>query len=404
LQEDALLELVAPETALTAWQALAPRPIGEADGWWRAEHEAPRFERTLPGVDLRGGPVLVLETAARTAAPFTYLRLYLRGRDEQDYPSQPALVLPVRADGTRHRYVVPVAILPRPMRSIWKRAQAVTSVLVQPISDPGAFRVDRIAIGSRKQLAGIEPTEPAFVREALAAKYLKGRGIEIGALQDPLSLPEHVHVDYVDRLSKSDLIAHYPELPAGMLVEPTILDDGERLGTIRSGSLGFCLANHVLEHVRDPLGTLRHWLRVLERGGIAYVTVPDRSNRFDANRQVTTLAHLVDDARRRWPERDHEHFLEWARHAQGVVEPEAAERRARELEAMDYSIHFHVFDRPLFERVLERACEHGAQILELSSFDREGCLEHIAILRRGKRRGFVHRLVGAMRRDARAAR
>src|SRR5262245_35746990 len=108
-----------------------PRAFAGADGWWRAEREAPRFERMVPDVDLRGGPLLVIETAARTEAPFTYLRLYLRGRDEEGYPSQPALVLPVRADGTRHRYVVPVAILPRAMRSIWKRAHAVTSVLLQ---------------------------------------------------------------------------------------------------------------------------------------------------------------------------------------------------------------------------------------------------------------------------------
>ena len=51
-----------------------------------------------------------------------------------------------------------------------------------------------------------------LTREAIAAIYLAGDGIEIGALQAPLHLPSQARVRYVDRLAKDALYRHYPEL------------------------------------------------------------------------------------------------------------------------------------------------------------------------------------------------
>src|SRR5207249_5036937 len=57
----------------------------------------------------------------------------------------------------------------------------------------------------------------AFSREAIARRYLRGTGIEIGALHNPLRLPRGVDVRYVDRMTVPELRRHYPELAGGPL-------------------------------------------------------------------------------------------------------------------------------------------------------------------------------------------
>src|ERR1700748_3538530 len=44
-------------------------------------------------------------------------------------------------------------------------------------------------------------------REDLARRYLRGRGLEIGALTTPLRLPPGVSARYVDRLPRDELVA-----------------------------------------------------------------------------------------------------------------------------------------------------------------------------------------------------
>src|SRR4051812_14481766 len=55
-------------------------------------------------------------------------------------------------------------------------------------------------------------------RAVMAAIYLKGEGIEIGAAHQPLDVPEGVRVRYVDRMSADDLRRAYPELEGRTLV------------------------------------------------------------------------------------------------------------------------------------------------------------------------------------------
>lgn len=179
-------------------------------------------------------------------------------------------------------------------------------------------------------------------RRELARRYLRGEGIEIGALHLPLELPADAHVQYVDRLPTPALREHYPELAAQPLVDVEIIDDGERLGNVPDRSQDFVIANHFLEHSEDPIRALTNMLRVLKPGGVLYLAVPDKRNTFDVNRPSTPLEHLIDD-HEHGPERSRaQHYDEWARLVDGRNGSEA-EEHARELEAKGYSIHFHVW-------------------------------------------------------------
>jgi SAM-dependent methyltransferase len=182
----------------------------------------------------------------------------------------------------------------------------------------------------------------AFGRDAIARRFVKGSGIEIGALHNPLRVPRSVDVRYVDRMTVPELREHYPELNRERLVEVDVIDDGERLDSIADGSQDFVVANHFLEHSQDPLGALENMFRVLRVGGILYLAVPDKRFTFDVKRPPTPLEHVLRDHREGPEQSRREHFEEWARLVDDTPEPEV-EARVEVLLATDYSIHFHVW-------------------------------------------------------------
>jgi SAM-dependent methyltransferase len=179
-------------------------------------------------------------------------------------------------------------------------------------------------------------------RRNLAARYLRGEGIEIGALHIPLPVPITARVRYVDRMSEAELRQQYPGLSDRRFVRVDIVDDGESLKTILDASQDFVIANHFLEHCRNPIGALRNMLRVLKEEGILYLCIPDKRYTFDIDRPVTPIEHLLrdDEEGPEWSKR--QHFEEWARLVDKVPESEVAAKTAQLIET-DYSIHYHVW-------------------------------------------------------------
>jgi predicted SAM-dependent methyltransferase len=85
------------------------------------------------------------------------------------------------------------------------------------------------------------------------------------------------------------------EIRVYVLRVSTVVDDGARLASFADASQDFVIANHMLEHVEDPIAALEHQLRVLKPGGILYLTLPDARHSFDSPRQRTTVEHLLRD-------------------------------------------------------------------------------------------------------------
>src|SRR6185503_6541068 len=132
-------------------------------------------------------------------------------------------------------------------------------------------------------------------REFVASAFLRGHGIEIGALHMPLRVPPSARVTYVDRFPLDDLRKHYPELSDQALVDVDVVADGERLEPLGDESQDFVIANHFLEHCQDPIGAVLNMFRVLKPGGILYLGIPDKRYSFDVDRPLTTLEHLLRD-------------------------------------------------------------------------------------------------------------
>lgn len=217
-------------------------------------------------------------------------------------------------------------------------------------------------------------------RRKLSKKYLIGQGLEVGALHYPLWTSERATVRYVDRLSVEELRRHYPELNNYELVNVDIVDDGEKLSSIEDSKLNFIIANHMLEHCENPLGTIRNHLSKLRKHGILYYAVPEKQCGFDSDRPLTTFEHLVRDDRKGAEVSRLAHFNEWAVLVDKVPQAEI-NNHVNKLLAINYSIHFHVWDDVTFRDFLVKAQNYLNQSFEILQIE-QNTNEIIAILKK----------------------
>jgi SAM-dependent methyltransferase len=250
----------------------------------------------------------------------------------------------------------------------------------------GSFVRQRLRAARQAPSTGVPAFEPGgsfadilHTREVIAAIFLRGDGIEIGALHQPLRVPGSARVKYVDRMTVAQLRRQYEELAREPLVEIDIIDNGEQLTTIGDHTQDFVIANHFLEHCQNPIQTFQNLFRVLKPRGVLYVAVPDKRFTFDADRHCTTVEHIMRDYSEgpEWSKRGH--FEEWTRLVNKRTGEAEVEREIEHLLSIDYSIHFHVWRAAdLLELVV--AVQRMVQF-ELELFLRNG-FESILILRK----------------------
>ena len=180
--------------------------------------------------------------------------------------------------------------------------------------------------------------------QALAAAiYLRGNGIEIGALNHPLTVPADSHTSFVDRMTTEELRREYPEIRDYDLVSVSIVADGETLEGVEDESQDYVIANNFLEHCQDPIGTIKNFFRVVRKGGVLFLVVPNKRSNIDAPRRETPIEHFIRDHEEGPATSRLEHFQDWTRTILKVSDDTEVARRVDELMEAGYSIHFHVF-------------------------------------------------------------
>lgn len=205
-------------------------------------------------------------------------------------------------------------------------------------------------------------------RTEIAGKYIRGIGIELGALNHPLNIPSNTFVKYVDRLDIQQLKEQYPEVSESEIRKPDILDDAQELENIKNEIYDFCIANHVLEHMRDPIGALLNWLRVLKPGGILYLSIPDINNYLDFGRNLTTLDHIICDNSKNNKREDYLHFEDCAKYWNKLSEPQEIRKKAFLNHKKKYSIHFHTFNHDSIIDMLSYISSVRKDLLEILEF------------------------------------
>jgi SAM-dependent methyltransferase len=215
-----------------------------------------------------------------------------------------------------------------------------TAPVVDEHPTPGPAPTNRRPPSLRSEIIRRYFTGLAVMRTELAHRYIRGAGIEFGALHFPTAVPPGVVVTDADFQSAEKVKELFS---VDEVTAPDIVSDLETMRGIGPESQDFIIANHVMEHVEDPLKALRSISRVLRPNGIAYLALPEKRSTFDKNREITSLEHLI---------RDHEegpdwslpgHYEEWVR----VVDGLTGEAHANKVQAMldlRSNIHFHVWD------------------------------------------------------------
>lgn len=227
----------------------------------------------------------------------------------------------------------------------------------------GAVTRSRPWLRSRDLVLRVGSNDLRVAREDLARRYLFGEGIEIGPMAMPLRLPPGVSVRYVDRLDREGLLeveGPYLMHDPALIPEIDVVDEADRLANFAEDSVDFVVANHVLEHLEDPIEALEQMLRITRPGGVILLTLPHARHSFDVARPRTTVEHLIRDHEEGPQVSRREHYEEWARFLEHRTGDDDVQRRVEEFAATDARHHFHVWELEGFLQLVtavELPCE-----------------------------------------------
>ena len=192
----------------------------------------------------------------------------------------------------------------------------------------------------------------------LLARFLIGAGVELGPGHHPMPLLfSDATVRYVDRWDPEENRALFPDVADGStFTTPDVIAnlDVDRLSALTDESQDFVIASHLLEHLANPLAQLEDMHRVLKRGGVALIFLPDRRYTFDRQRSPTPLEHVIADYRDHVTVVSDEHLEDHLRKTGVWQDSWTAKDRRREFAFnRDRSIHAHCWSEDEFLPVLE---------------------------------------------------
>ncbi len=134
------------------------------------------------------------------------------------------------------------------------------------------------------------------LKNRLAIQYLTGKGLELGALHNPIKYdPQKATVMYADKLNKLTAIECFPELEelADSIVETDVIFDLDRDDYQIFREYDFIIANHVIEHVVNPIRFIKETCINLKKDALLLLTVPDKEYTHDKNRKLTRYRHVL---------------------------------------------------------------------------------------------------------------
>jgi len=241
-------------------------------------------------------------------------------------------------------------------------------------------------------------------RKKASFRYLRGQGLEIGALHRPLEVPPGVVVKYVDYATREENVKKYPEIDVSKIVATDHVDDGFELSCIQRASQDFIIANHVLEHSPNLLHALLNWSSALKTNGFLFITLPNGAKSFDKGRIITTAEHIVEDYElfnagemQTIAARSREHYKEFVEisipnlkkvHRNLKTYRTDADKNAyvdKLMRESSVDAHFHVFTKSSMVSVMNYLISHYLQDMSLREVIRSRFgFEYIVILEKNR--------------------
>ena len=124
-------------------------------------------------------------------------------------------------------------------------------------------------------------------------------GLELGPLTNPVVARARGDIRYLDHVDTDALRARYAThkgFDVEAIVDIDYASDGRSIAETVGADAPFdyVVASHVIEHVPDLIAWLADLRAVLRDDGVVALAVPDQRRCFDALRQPTVLADVVD--------------------------------------------------------------------------------------------------------------
>lgn len=274
----------------------------------------------------------------------------------------PAIELTIVVNGVARGRVAPWIPRPDVTASLHIEASGFYFVFPEPLRSGDVVELrdefDRHICGAPTIYAVLPldaPGDHRATRASIATAFLHGRGVEIGALTQPTDLSPDCEVLYYDRFPAHVLRTFYDHTGEGPLFEPDVLGNAETLEGLGAETFDFIIANHVVEHLEDPIAFLKSVASHLNIGGRAMLAAPDKRYTFDVSRPITPFRHLMVDHFHGSHHSRQDHFREYAKLTEGIADRDLGTRIA-ELDRADmHPIHFHVWDAEAFIGFVEDA-------------------------------------------------
>lgn len=130
-------------------------------------------------------------------------------------------------------------------------------------------------------------------RQAIAGIFVKGKGVEVGAGARPFPIPRGTECFHGDVLDAASLAKYFG-------TDRVALDgaiDAQTMRGVPEASLDFAISAHVIEHLHDPIGSIRATIATLKPGGVFILVAPELTQTWDKRRPPTTLEHVIQDSR-----------------------------------------------------------------------------------------------------------
>lgn len=196
--------------------------------------------------------------------------------------------------------------------------------------------------------------------------YFKNkRGIEIGGPSKIFSLeiPIYPLIKSLDGCNFSTLTTWEGNITEGNnfnyfenKIGYQYICEASDLNEISSEKYDFLISSHCLEHCANTLKTVAEWVRVIKKGGVLLLVLPNGKYTFDHNRPITKFEHLVDDFNMNIDEKDLTHLEEILEKHDLNMDKAAGSKEQFEKRSVDNyknrCLHHHVFDFNLLKKIL----------------------------------------------------
>ncbi|KQQ21425.1 hypothetical protein ASF56_17815 [Methylobacterium sp. Leaf122] len=143
----------------------------------------------------------------------------------------------------------------------------------------------------------------------------------------------------------------------GSAVEKNGFIDAQTFSGVSDNAFDFVISAHVIEHLENPIGSIRNAIRVLRPGGRHILVVPDRRHTFDRHRSPTPLSHLLrddEDGGASTRLADYKDFiLNVGIKSFNNIPPVDINAEAKRLSNKRHDIHFHCWNTTEFRSMLD---------------------------------------------------